>query len=53
VREIRSFIKNKNKANLYVQQDDRWVGYLVGGIFAGVGAIMIVTAPITLLREGL
>ncbi len=47
--EIRSFITTETQATLSVQQDDRWFGYLFGGIFGGVGALMILGAPLAML----
>lgn len=40
--QINNFVKDKSQNNLYLEQDDRWLIFLIGGIFfiAGVGMIL-------------
>ncbi len=49
-RKIRTFIDTKAQMSLSIGRDDRRLGYLFGGIFAGIGATLILGVPISLLR---
>ncbi len=49
-REIRSFINTNTEISLYIEQDDRLFIYLIGGVFAGFGVLLIVSAPFALPR---
>lgn len=49
--QINAFLKNSQQATLLVKQDDRWFGYLVGGVFTLVGLIPWVIAVLSVLRR--
>ena len=50
VQQIKSFIQNTNQTNLNLKQDDRLLGYLFGGVFAGVGIIVLFSPVFTPIR---
>ncbi|MBL1175883.1 hypothetical protein [Pantanalinema sp. GBBB05] len=50
-KQINDFLKNSQQATLLIQQDDRWFGYLVGGVFTLVGLIPWVIAVLSVLRR--
>ncbi|MCG8367276.1 MAG: hypothetical protein MJA27_28550 [Pseudanabaenales cyanobacterium] len=44
VGQIRSFVENTHQVNLKLKQDDRWLGYLFGVIFGGLGFLLVSSA---------
>lgn len=50
VGEIQTFINTPTQESVSVKQDDRWMGYLIGGIFSLAGCSLVISAPLKLLR---
>lgn len=51
VRKIRTFIGNANQESLSVEQDERGIGYFLGGFWGVPGVIQILISLINLLRR--
>jgi hypothetical protein len=49
--QINAFLKNSQQATLLIQQDDRWFGSLVGGVFTLFGLIPWGIAVLSVLRR--
>ncbi|NEQ70220.1 MAG: hypothetical protein F6K21_32960, partial [Symploca sp. SIO2D2] len=47
VEQIRSFVEDPTQVSLNIKQDSRWIGYLFGVAFGGVGVLFVLSALIT------
>ncbi|NES01151.1 MAG: hypothetical protein F6J86_46595 [Symploca sp. SIO1B1] len=47
VEQIRSFVEDPTQNSLNIKQDNRWMGYLFGVTFGGVGVLFVLSAIVT------
>jgi hypothetical protein len=47
---VSAFVIDPSEPNLEVSQDDRWLGYLFGGVFGGVGVLIFLGSLLGVVR---
>ncbi len=51
VEEIQAFINTATQEAVSVKQDDRWMWYVIGGLFSLAGCSLLISEPLKLLRR--